>query len=66
MQQDLFTTVIAPTCSQLMQIVDSIKVKYGSNMLQFAAEGIDKKWKVRADSRSPRYTTCWTELVRVY
>ena len=44
-------------------------VEMGSNdgiMLQnFAAAGIRRPWKLRSEFLSPRYTTCWDELLTV-
>jgi DNA polymerase V len=34
----------------------------GRDTIAFASQGIERPWKLRADLRSPRYTTRWDEL----
>lgn len=50
----------------LMKAVDELNKKFGKRLIQHAAEGIKKEWKVKADLLSPRYTTRWDELLGVY
>ncbi|MBA8666733.1 Y-family DNA polymerase [Holosporaceae bacterium 'Namur'] len=50
----------------LMKAVDELNKKFGKRLIQHAAEGIKKEWKVKADLLSPRYTTRWDELINVY
>lgn len=50
----------------LNQAVDAINARWGKGTAQFAAEGITSQWRPRHDLRSPRYTTEWSELKRVY
>lgn len=49
----------------LMQTMDRINKKYGTGTLTTAAEGINKRWKMKTDFRSPSYTTSWAELPKV-
>jgi DNA polymerase V len=46
----------------LMQTMDSINARFGRGTLQFAVAGLKKPWAMRSGMRSPRYTTCWSEL----
>lgn len=47
----------------LMRTMDSLNQKIGTNVIHSAATGIKRKhWEMRAEKRSPRYTTCWQEL----
>ncbi len=46
----------------LMQVVDGINARHGRDAVTFAATGIDRPWRMRQGSRSPRYTTVWDEL----
>ncbi|MBC8287588.1 MAG: Y-family DNA polymerase [Nitrospinae bacterium] len=49
----------------LMAIVDRINEDHGSDTLFFGAQGVNREWKMRCGSRSPRYTTQWDELLMV-
>jgi DNA polymerase V len=46
----------------LMQTMDSINAQFGRGTLQFTAAGLKKSWGMRQERRSPRWTTCWSEL----
>ncbi|MCJ8280932.1 MAG: Y-family DNA polymerase [Rivularia sp. ALOHA_DT_140] len=46
----------------LMQVMDKINSRYGRETIQLASSGIHKKWQMKADYKSPRYTTDWNEL----
>jgi len=45
-----------------MPVVDQINTRMGVGTLKFAALGLKQRWKLRAERRSPRFTTCWSEL----
>lgn len=47
---------------QLMSVLDAVNKKYGRHTLRLAAEGHVKPWAMRAQLRSPCYTTQWSEL----
>lgn len=47
---------------KLMQVMDKINHRYGSQTIQLASSGISKKWQMKADYKSPSYTTDWNEL----
>ena len=49
----------------LMQIMDKINNRYGRETIQLASSGINKKWQMKADYKSPKYTTNWDELPKV-
>ena len=49
----------------LMHALDSLNRRYGSNTVQFASSGIDKRWKMLQSYKSPFYTTRWDELPAV-
>jgi DNA polymerase V len=46
----------------LMNVVDRLNRTMGRDTIAFASQGIERPWKLRADLRSPRYTTRWDEL----
>jgi DNA polymerase V len=50
---------------RLMSIMDTINEIYGRDTLRFAATGVIQVWKTRSEQRSPRYTTCWQDLLEV-
>ncbi|QFY88003.1 Y-family DNA polymerase [Magnetovirga frankeli] len=62
-QADLFLP--SRESPRLMQLLDGINQKIGSNSLFFAAQGTQRPWQMRMAQRSPRYTTCWKELPQV-
>jgi DNA polymerase V len=49
----------------LMQAVDIINHRYGSETLRLAASGIERRWRMNSSRRSPHYTTRWKELPEV-
>jgi DNA polymerase V len=49
----------------LMKSVDNINFRYGSSTLRLAAEGVEKKWKMKREKVSPCYTTRFSELITV-
>jgi DNA polymerase V len=50
---------------QLMSIFDRINQKFGRSTIRLAAEGYSKPWAMRAQLKSPAYTTRWSDLPRV-
>lgn len=67
-QQDLFqVSASQEKSSRLMQALDSVNRKMGRATLKLASEGVQRKpsWGMKQDHRSPRYTTCWEELLKV-
>lgn len=49
----------------IMKLMDKANKSFGRKVLSIAAEGIKQPWKTRAEKRSQRYTTQWTELLTV-
>ena len=48
--------------TRLMAVMDAVNRQFGRDTLRPAACGMNPKWSMRADNRSPRYTTRWDEL----
>jgi DNA polymerase V len=49
---------------RVMSAVDEINARMGEGTVRFgAADGRGRAWRTRCESRSPRYTTCWRELL---
>ncbi|NGX37903.1 MAG: DNA polymerase IV 1 [Chlamydiae bacterium] len=63
-QQDLFYHP-SPRQTQAMQALDRINAAYGKPALQFAAEGIEKPWKMRRMHTSQHFSTSWKELLTI-
>jgi DNA polymerase V len=47
---------------RLMTALDEINVRFGKKAMVLASEGMTRSWQLRADHRSPRYTTRLTDL----
>lgn len=50
---------------QLMSVLDQINQKYGRSIIRLAAEGYSKPWALRAELKSPAYTTRWSDVPQV-
>jgi DNA polymerase V len=50
---------------QLMQVIDNINRKFGSETVRYATTGLKRDWQMKAVCRSPRFTTRWDELAEV-
>lgn len=49
----------------IMKAVDTVNTKYGRGTVHLAAEGTAYDWRMNQKYRSPRFTTCWEELLNV-
>ncbi|WP_299406728.1 DUF4113 domain-containing protein [Acaryochloris sp. IP29b_bin.148] len=45
-----------------MAILDQVNDRFGRGTLEIAASGLRQTWRMQSKWRSPRYTTCWSEL----
>jgi len=61
-QPDLFFRA-PPHQSKAMEALDKIHAKLGTRSIQFAAEGIEKPWKMKRIHTSKRFTTHFKELL---
>lgn len=50
---------------RLMATMDHLNRKMGKGTVQLGLAHQHSAWMLRAEQRSPRYTTCWKELTRV-
>jgi DNA polymerase V len=64
-QSDLFHPGQSPEQDKVMRMLDTVNQRYGKGTLHTAAEGIQKRWYMRQQYRSPAYTTRWTDLPSV-
>ena len=51
--------------NHLMKTLDNINAKFGKGTLRSAQEGFSKQWAMRANTKSPEYTTNWNQLISV-
>lgn len=47
----------------LMEVIDGVTAQWGERALHWAREGLGQGWRMRQGRRSPRYTTCWDEVL---
>ena len=64
-QQDIFHSGQSEKSDLVMGVIDSINKKYGKGTVLTAAEGVEKRWAMKREFKSPAYTTNWKELPRV-
>ena len=53
----------------LMHALDTLNSKLGKNSVYFcsaASKNSQSDWMMRAEMRSPRYTTCWNDILNVF
>lgn len=46
----------------LAAVMDEVNARHGRETVRLAATGIDRRWSVRAERRSPAYTTRWADM----
>lgn len=62
-QLQLFTATEKVSKSQkLMQLIDATNATMGRSALRLAVEGSKQDWKMKAEYKTPSYTTSWDEL----
>ncbi len=47
---------------RLMVAMDAINREFGRGTVRSGASGVEQRWAMRSENRSPRYTTRWDEL----
>jgi DNA polymerase V len=47
---------------RLLAAVDGLNARMGTGTVRFAAEGLEQPWRMKAERRTPAYTTRWDEL----
>ena len=65
LQHALFDNSKRSGNDRLMQALDSANKTFGRDILRFASQGYEKKWKLKASHLSPRYTTNVDELLTI-
>ena len=46
-------------------LVDKVNSRFGMDSIFMAAQGIERSWSMRQNYKSPAYTTCWDDILRV-
>ena len=63
---DIFNPLYLDTPQKdIMKIVDKINNTLGENTLFYGSLGVKKKWQMRRNLLSPKYTTSWKDIPRV-
>jgi DNA polymerase V len=50
----------------LMNVLDNINNRYGSDTLFHASQGVNQKWAMRREFLSPQYTTNWRDIPLIH
>jgi len=61
-QTDLFAAQEDGCSAAIMATMDEINAKYGRGTLKLSNDGARNAWGMRADNKSPHYTTNWDEI----
>ncbi|HCW7014798.1 TPA: Y-family DNA polymerase [Citrobacter farmeri] len=54
-----------PGSEKLMEVLDQLNAKGGRGTLYFVGQGIQQQWAMKREMLSPRYTTRFSDLLRV-
>lgn len=65
LQPALFDHAISERLGLVMKSMDEINHQYGASFVKFGSCGTKTHWQMRAEARSPRYTTVWEELLSI-
>lgn len=61
-QTDFFAAQEDGSSASIMATMDEINAKYGRGTLELSNDGARNAWGMRADNKSPHYTTNWDEI----
>lgn len=64
-QADLFDTIDRDKHKKLLKVIDDLNDGLGSNKVRIASQGYSKKWKLKNEKLSPRYTTKLSDIIEV-
>ena len=65
MQLNLFDDRDREKFQKVMLVMDSLNASYGRQKVKIAAQGFDRKWKLKNEKLSPCYTTRLSDVVEV-
>ena len=63
-QEDLFAVHDNEYSASLMKVLDDLNGRYGRGTLKISSDGSKRAWAMRADKKSPSYTTDWEQVAR--
>lgn len=64
-QLDFLSPIQTIKSQQLMGVLDQINERSGNGTAYFLAQGINPKWKMNRNMKSPAYTTRWLDLPHI-
>ena len=64
-QMSMFDNIDRARQDAVTKTVDRINMELGAGSIHYAATGVKREWKTKAERKSPRYTTNWKELPSV-
>lgn len=65
-QKSLFDApVTMERSAKLMSALNAVNREFGRDTIKSGASGLTRRWAMRSENRSPRYTTRWDELPQV-
>ncbi len=65
LQGDLFDTRNREKFSKVMCVMDSLNASYGRQKVKIAAQGFDRKWKLKNEKLSPCFSTNLSDVLQV-
>ena len=65
LQGDLFDTRNRDKFSKIMTVMDSLNASYGKQKVKIAAQGFDRKWKLKNERLSPCYSTKLEDVLEI-
>jgi DNA polymerase V len=54
-----------PKHTKLMEVMDKLNRGYGQDKIKIACQALDRTWKMKQESLSPRYTTRLDEVINI-
>lgn len=64
-QMNLFDHVDRKKQKDLYKVVDLINATMGRDTIRLSSQGTDRKWKLKQEKLSKRYTTRWDDLLEI-
>lgn len=65
LQGDLFDTRNRDKFNKVMTVMDSLNAAYGKQKVKIAAQGFDRKWKLKNERLSPCYSTKLEDVLEI-
>ena len=65
LQADLFDTRDREKYNRIMSVMDNLNASYGKQKVKIAAQGFDRKWKLKNEKLSPCYTTQLKDVLEI-